>query len=1740
MPRIYGTWSRPAPLGGRWRILTPRVTTPTGDPIVPEGLYDSGELTVDADAGTTSLDYTFPDLPDSLPAGWRLKLIVDLEGGDHETYSLDVASTTNPVDLNEVLLPGTTDDTPQSLVRGVPGGVAPLDLDGDVTDAEGTKVLPTVAATTEDAGLVELADDQETIDGVDDQRATTPRGVKAAILAALTAWKAVKTVNNLAPDANGNVTVSTSGGGTLPQNLTDIANLNSAASGVIASDGAGWVRKTYEALKTSLGLGNVDNTRDVDKKIPALYGPSGLPALEAVAGGGARLNRYIWPTWGFGGSTKVKNPASPSVFNLPDLDVDGLMFLHGPGYATLDQAITTPFVTAYAGNVGGVAQKLKVWFELVPNEYDPVTGQSVAYIWQLDNAHWFGLHEKGYPVLKFRDSAGTLYTATNLLNPLDENNPDAAAQWVPKTHLRGYYLLDPSNPAQDDMWTFDLFVVDSEGNEIQWGQQYVGNRAITAYKEVLTNNAGIPWAQQVARVGQGATGQQYRGGLIRVAVYVGDSTTPVVQLNADEWAQVEGATFTDHGVTWTMANPQPHTFVTETCLASAGLPWEYVTITGSSDDPLVTPVQLATTPGVYTSLETTGFEWSAELKTAVSTYRDSNALINTIEDPAKKSVDVVVDENGNIVWEAPGARLYDQDLATQAFTSSAAAGARSAAIAKSSENFQAALDGFLHTMTGAITFDPNDLAVPVGEKRVWKGIEWQLQVENPGGLPPMGFGDGSPADQRIVVEQQSPIFLAAGGTGGLGAEPTYLTTLADDAISPPVGSLRRIINDHNAAWAAWAIEKWEDPDFADEPPKLWVVADFDALEADLDEDGIGWIQADWDHADKNVRDFRILAENWTYDFQAIPGGIVINGGGLPGPVPYQTNSGAVAAGTYTSGSPLAVPTTSAADWGKTKMRKGVTVDIAKYADPVARTGWTIYAKSMVVEDFVLSTTDKNGPGTLYLSGTVDTPAPSGALVIYALNPVSFDPDTGVRRHLEPGKVGSQFVIGGEAYSDLFGPGKPNRPVDNGILQNLAIRSDWGGDVLDSGDANDFTINFWSRRLSMRNCDWRNPSPFHDTMVQVAKGSRKIGFEMCVMADHYKSVNLFGGNTGSGGVSPDGTTPTPNVHVFPPGIDETNAEANDYPFEPGVVGDHGNPFGKPVVINEVLFNLCLFTGNGQRSPKNIRGGEMDLVNFIVMDYGLPPGDPILEVATRFPLDPLEGPTAPAPLITGDRAKSLYRNGRIIPHYGATGGGLRGIKNSSADNSAPGYTKAVDVIHELAPGTGLQAVSEPDRRPDLVPNFDDRYVVDILPKDVYTRYLLYGAGAGKQSRLWKPVGVAALSATFVGQVNGVDVGPLGSEAAVGVLNLSSAFTTSYDAETRTWTVDITLPADAFVAKGPIDCSANPNYPAANAGDVYRVSVAGKIGGASGPNVEVGDMLTCWVDSSAAGTHAAVGANWSIQQTNVDGAVVGPASSTSGDFATFSGTTGKVVQDSGLSLDTDGTMAANSDTRLPSQKAVKTYAQLKSAILDAFAALTPAAGKLPYFSGASAVSLLDISSWFRGTNALNASSSADLKSKLGIADAAPLARVSYHPSAAQTAASVATSTLTDIGTSALAAAWSGVAAATHFDLTFVVPASQIVCVEFEGLVKGSASGTNVRMGLADRAGTLSFTGTSLATSVVAVGTGTYRARYRKYVDFSVLGVAAGTTVTLVPQWAASTGSATLDVGGTNGPAIALATAG
>jgi hypothetical protein len=112
-------------------------------------------------------------------------------------------------------------------------------------------------------------------------------------------------------------------------------------------------------------------------------------------------------------------------------------------------------------------------------------------------------------------------------------------------------------------------------------------------------------------------------------------------------------------------------------------------------------------------------------------------------------------------------------------------------------------------------------------------------------------------------------------------------------------------------------------------------------------------------------------------------------------------------------------------------------------------------------------------------------------------------------------------------------------------------------------------------------------------------------------------------------------------------------------------------------------------------------------------------------------------------------------------------------------------------------------------------------------------------------------------------------------------------------KTYTDNLLGNANALIYKGVIDCSTNPNYPSANAGELYVVSVAGKIGGVSGNDVEVGDMLICNTDSTASGNQATVGSYWNAIQKNIEGYIIGPASSTNNTLPVFDGTTGKLLK-------------------------------------------------------------------------------------------------------------------------------------------------------------------------------------------------------------------------------------------------------
>lgn len=155
-----------------------------------------------------------------------------------------------------------------------------------------------------------------------------------------------------------------------------------------------------------------------------------------------------------------------------------------------------------------------------------------------------------------------------------------------------------------------------------------------------------------------------------------------------------------------------------------------------------------------------------------------------------------------------------------------------------------------------------------------------------------------------------------------------------------------------------------------------------------------------------------------------------------------------------------------------------------------------------------------------------------------------------------------------------------------------------------------------------------------------------------------------------------------------------------------------------------------------------------------------------------------------------------------------------------------------------------------------------------------------------------------------------------------------------------------------KGSTDCSANPNYPAASKGDAYVVSVAGKIGGASGKSVDVSDVYLATADN-AGGTEASVGTSWIVLEHNLAGALL--AANNLSDVANPATARANL----GLAIGTD----------------VQAY----DADLAAIAGLTSAANKGIQFTGAGTAATYDLTT--AGKALLDDADAAAQRTTLGI---------------------------------------------------------------------------------------------------------------------------------------------------------------
>lgn len=191
--------------------------------------------------------------------------------------------------------------------------------------------------------------------------------------------------------------------------------------------------------------------------------------------------------------------------------------------------------------------------------------------------------------------------------------------------------------------------------------------------------------------------------------------------------------------------------------------------------------------------------------------------------------------------------------------------------------------------------------------------------------------------------------------------------------------------------------------------------------------------------------------------------------------------------------------------------------------------------------------------------------------------------------------------------------------------------------------------------------------------------------------------------------------------------------------------------------------------------------------------------------------------------------------------------------------------------------------------------------ITSSNLTTNRALISNGSGK-------VAVSDVTSTQLGYLNSVTSNvqsqlnakaPLASPALSGTptaptadasVNNTQIATTAY---VTTAINNVLNASNAMVFKGTIGTRGSvTSLPASHqVGDVYVVSTAGSY---AGQTCEAGDMIVC----TATGT-TSKNSDWTVVQSNINGAVTGPSSSVDSHVAIFDGSTGKIVKDSGFTI-------------------------------------------------------------------------------------------------------------------------------------------------------------------------------------------------------------------------------------------------
>lgn len=182
-------------------------------------------------------------------------------------------------------------------------------------------------------------------------------------------------------------------------------------------------------------------------------------------------------------------------------------------------------------------------------------------------------------------------------------------------------------------------------------------------------------------------------------------------------------------------------------------------------------------------------------------------------------------------------------------------------------------------------------------------------------------------------------------------------------------------------------------------------------------------------------------------------------------------------------------------------------------------------------------------------------------------------------------------------------------------------------------------------------------------------------------------------------------------------------------------------------------------------------------------------------------------------------------------------------------------------------------------------------------------------------------------WVSDITALSIGsyaPLASPALTGTPTAPTAAngTNTTQIATTAFVNNTLAYANAMTFKGTIGTGGTvTSLPAThNAGDTYRVITANtySIVNSNGKYCEVGTLIICTTDGTSANA-----AHWTAVETNEDGAVIGPSSSTTNQIAKFSSGTGRVITYSGVTIDDNNmvTSAATNGTLASGFKVLRT---------------------------------------------------------------------------------------------------------------------------------------------------------------------------------------------------------------------------